>query len=174
MLFSILVFPKLRAWFKLHRHIVSSNHKLKQESPHKFIAKTILIWNFDVVLKIKLWSYLECCVLLLFWVNNEKFCILALNAYHNLRCNSNSGALMHCITEVLWLTDCKLKINDHQCLVTEIFTAGKGYVMYEIVSWALLITAALCFTTQGCALPAPSWPMVLNHCSGATRKFFSA
>ena len=41
MLFSILVFPKLRAWFKLHRHIVSSNHKLKQESPHKFIAKTV-------------------------------------------------------------------------------------------------------------------------------------
>ena len=29
-LFSILVFPKL-----------SSNHKLKQESPHKFIAKTV-------------------------------------------------------------------------------------------------------------------------------------
>ena len=45
--------------------------------------------------------------------------------------------------------------------------------MYEIVSWPLLITAALCFTTQGCALPAPSWPVVLNYCSGATRKFFS-
>ena len=42
--------------------------------------------------------------------------------------------------------------------------------MYEIVSWPLLITAALCLTTQGCALPAPSWPVVL--CSGATRKFF--
>ena len=39
--FSILVFPKLRAWFKLQRHIVSSNHKLKQESPYKFIAKTV-------------------------------------------------------------------------------------------------------------------------------------
>ena len=44
--------------------------------------------------------------------------------------------------------------------------------MYEIVSWPLLITAALCLTTQGCALPAPSWPVVLNYCSGATRKFF--
>ena len=44
--------------------------------------------------------------------------------------------------------------------------------MYEIVSWPLLITAALCFTTRGCALPAPSWPVVLNYCSGATRKFF--
>ena len=44
--------------------------------------------------------------------------------------------------------------------------------MYEIVSWPLLITAALCFTTQGCALPAPSWPVVLNYCSGGTRKFF--
>ena len=43
--------------------------------------------------------------------------------------------------------------------------------MYEIVSWPLLITAALCLTTQGCALPAPSWPVVLNYCSGATRKF---
>ena len=44
--------------------------------------------------------------------------------------------------------------------------------MYEIVSWPLLITSALCLTTQGCALPAPSWPVVLNYCSGATRKFF--
>ena len=41
MLFSISVFPKLKPWFKLHRHIVSSNHKPKQESPHKFIAKTV-------------------------------------------------------------------------------------------------------------------------------------
>ena len=44
--------------------------------------------------------------------------------------------------------------------------------MYEIVSWPLLITAALCFTTEGCALPARGRPMVLNYCSGATRKFF--
>ena len=45
--------------------------------------------------------------------------------------------------------------------------------MYEIVSWPPLITAALCnLTTQGCAPPAPSWPVVLNYCSGATRKFF--
>ena len=42
--------------------------------------------------------------------------------------------------------------------------------MYEIVSWPLLITAALCFTSEGCALPAPGWPMALNYCSGATRK----
>ena len=39
--------------------------------------------------------------------------------------------------------------------------------MYEIVSWPLLITAALCFTTQGCAVPAPGWPVVLNYCSEA-------
>ena len=44
--------------------------------------------------------------------------------------------------------------------------------MYEIVSWPLLIAAALCLTTQGCALLAPSWPVVLNYCSEATRKFF--
>ena len=44
--------------------------------------------------------------------------------------------------------------------------------MYEIVSWPLLITVALCFTTKGCALTAPGWPMVLNYCSGDTRKFF--
>ena len=101
--------------------------------------------------------------------------------------------------------------------------------MYEIVSWPLFITAALCFTTQfnsillftlyqifilyivrqgyinkveeegkkrkingglgrsvrwseelsfqanhcnGCAPPAPSWPVMLNYFSGATRKFF--
>ena len=60
---------------------------------------------------------------------------------------------------------------NHQGLVTEIFTATEGYEhACEIVSWSLLITAALCFTTQGCALPALGWPMVLNYCSGATRK----
>ena len=64
-------------------------------------------------------------------------------------------------------------MNNHQGLVTEIFTASKGYVhVHEIVSFSLLLTAALCFTTQGCALPAPGWPVVLNYCSGATRKFF--
>ena len=59
-------------------------------------------------------------------------------------------------------------------MVTEVFTASLVRVMYmyEIVSWPLLITAALCFTTQGCALPVPGWPVVLNYCSGATRKFF--
>ena len=43
--------------------------------------------------------------------------------------------------------------------------------MYEIVPWPLLITAALCFTNQGCPLPAPGWPLVPNHCSGTTRFF---
>ena len=46
--------------------------------------------------------------------------------------------------------------------------------MYEIVSWPLLITAALCFTTQGCVLPAPGWPMAPNYCSGAKRNFFKS
>ena len=43
--------------------------------------------------------------------------------------------------------------------------------IYEIVSWSLLITAALRFTTQGCALPAPGWPVALNYCFRATRNF---
>ena len=114
-----------------------------------------------------MWSYLECCVLLFFWVNKEKFCILALNAYNQYEyiiiwdVNSNTGLLMHWITEVMWLTDCKLKMNNHQGLVPEIFVASKGCVHL----WDTT-------TTQGCAAPAPGWPVALNYCFRATRNFF--
>ena len=106
----------------------------------KLVMQQELLPFTDVVFKIKLWSYLECCVLFFFWVNNEKFCNLALNTYDNNNnyyysiiiiiwdVNSNTGALMHWITEVMWLTDCKLKMHNHQGLVTEMFTATEGYV----------------------------------------------
>ena len=55
--------------------------------------------------------------------------ITIIRIYHNFRydVNSNTGALMHWITKVMWLIDCKLKMINHQGLVTEIFTATEGY-----------------------------------------------
>ena len=145
MLFSILVFPKLITWFNCTDTYCQFKPQVKSREPTQVYCKTfyvilektarIISINFtDVVFKILMWSYLECCVLLFFWVNKEKFCILALNAYNQYEyiiiwdVNSNTGLLMHWITEVMWLTDCKLKMNNHQGLVPEIFIASKAYV----------------------------------------------
>ena len=100
--------------------------------------------------------------------------IIIIRVYDNLRCK-----LQHRVTHALnhWsdVTD-RLQVKNIWIITKAWFLKYLLQVrlmyMYEIVSWPLLVTAALCFTTQGCVLPAPGWPMAPNYCSGATRNLF--
>ena len=76
---------KLKAENSIILHIIRKSNTTIVNFYYKILKSTRIIvqseW-YDILLKIKLWFYLEGCVLLFFWVNKEKFCILALNAYN--------------------------------------------------------------------------------------------